>query len=116
VNQMRLKSTYHKIKNNYFSIRNNINPLRRSVHQIFGLAKSFKRRFYLATAAKVLASIISLIMPLGLKKLVDAVFVRSDYELLRYLARGMFILFVIQVARKFYGTYALVWVGVLAIA
>lgn len=116
VNQMRLKSTYHKIKNNYFSIRNNINPLRRSVHQIFGLAKSFKRRFYLATAAKVLASIISLIIPLGLKKLVDAVFVRSDYELLRYIALGMFILFFIQAALKFYGTYNLGWVGVRAIA
>src|SRR5699024_12055353 len=97
VNQMRLKSTYHKIKNNYFSIRNNINPLRRSVHQIFGLAKSFKWRFYLATAAKVLASIISLIISLGLKKLVDAVFVGSDDELLRYIALGMFILFFFEV-------------------
>ncbi|MAO63528.1 MAG: ABC transporter ATP-binding protein [Balneola sp.] len=82
-----------------------------TLKDIFALSKPYRRRFYFATVATLVASGIWLTVPLGLRELLDAVFEAGNNELLNWLAIGLFALFVFQAAFSFFGNYHLEWVG-----
>lgn len=79
--------------------------------KIFALSKSYRARFYIATALVLMASAIWLSVPLGLRELLDAVFEQGNDSLLNLLAIGLMILFVVQAGFSFAGNYHLEWVG-----
>jgi ATP-binding cassette, subfamily B, bacterial MsbA len=81
------------------------------VKDIFALSRPYRARFYLATAAVLVASAIWLTVPLGLRELLDAVFEAGNRELLNFLAIGLFGLFIAQAFFSFLGNYHLEWVG-----
>ena len=78
---------------------------------IFALSKPYRFRFYTATAATLLATAISLTVPLGLRELLDAVFESGNESMLNFLAVGLFVLFILRAAFSFFGNYHLEWVG-----
>ncbi|MDX1640497.1 MAG: ABC transporter transmembrane domain-containing protein [Balneolaceae bacterium] len=78
---------------------------------IFALSKPYRFRFYTATAATLLATAISLTVPLGLRELLDAVFESGNESMLNFLAVGLFVLFIFREAFSFFGNYHLEWVG-----
>jgi subfamily B ATP-binding cassette protein MsbA len=88
-----------------------IKSLRKTLSDIFALSKPYRRRFYLATVAVLIASAIWLTVPLGLRELLDAVFEAGNQELLNLLAIGLFGLFILQALFSFAGNYHLEWVG-----
>ena len=88
-----------------------IKSLRKTLSDIFALSKPYRRRFYLATVAVLIASAIWLTVPLGLRELLDAVFEAGNQELLNMLAIGLFGLFILQALFSFAGNYHLEWVG-----
>lgn len=82
-----------------------------TIRQIFSLSKPYRKRFYSATAAVLIASAIWLTVPLGLRELLDAVFEAGNATLLNQLTIGLLILFTLQSAFSFFGNYHLEWVG-----
>jgi len=91
--------------------RKSIKSLWKTLTDIFALSKPYRIRFYLATAATLIATGIWLTVPLGLRELLDAVFESGDAALLNMLAIGLFVLFILQSAFSFFGNYHLEWVG-----
>ncbi|PWN06599.1 ABC transporter ATP-binding protein [Rhodohalobacter mucosus] len=91
--------------------QHDIKTLRKTLSDIFALSKPYRIRFYLATAAVLVASAIWLTVPLGLRELLDAVFEAGDSSLLNLLAIGLFGLFILRALFSFAGNYHLEWVG-----
>lgn len=91
--------------------RKSIKSLWNTLVDIFALSKPYRVRFYLATAATLIATGIWLTVPLGLRELLDAVFESGDGTLLNMLAIGLFVLFILQSIFSFFGNYHLEWVG-----
>lgn len=82
-----------------------------TLKNIFSLSKPYRKRFYLATAAVLIGSAVWLMVPLGLRELLDAVFESGNRELLHWLSIGLFGLFIVQAFFNFFGNYHLEWVG-----
>ncbi len=91
--------------------RYSVATLKETLVNIFALSKPYRTRFYSATAVVLIASLIWLTVPLGLRELLDAVFDKGDESLLNMLALGLMGLFVLQAAFSFTGNYFLEWVG-----
>jgi subfamily B ATP-binding cassette protein MsbA len=86
-------------------------PLVPLVRRIFTYARPHRARLALALALLVLATAVGLIVPLGLKALLDAVFETANGPLLNRLALVMFGMFAAQAAIGAVGGYQLAWVG-----
>lgn len=91
--------------------KRSIRSLWSTLVDIFALSKPYRTRFYIATAATLIASGIWLTVPLGLRELLDAVFESGNESMLNILAIGLFGLFILQAAFSFAGNYHLEWVG-----
>lgn len=98
-------------KNNDKNKKHSIATLKETLVKIFALSKPYRGRFYFATVVVLLASGIWLMVPLGLRELLDAVFDKGDAKLLNILALGLIGLFVLQSIFNFTGNYFLEWVG-----
>ena len=79
--------------------------------RIFALSGPYRFRLYGAVLLTVLSSAIWLVVPLGLRALIDAVFEEQNRSLLNGLALGLMGLFVLQAAVSFAGNYLLEWTG-----
>ena len=85
--------------------------LGRMLRRILGYARPHWRRLVAALVLSLLGAGITLVIPLGLRALLDAVFQNGDRSLLDTLALSLLGLFVVQTALSFAGSYLLAWVG-----
>ncbi len=83
----------------------------KALRRIFALSRPYRRRLYTAIVLTVLASLVWLAVPLGLRELLDAVFQEADRGMLDTLAVGLFVLFLVQAVLSFAGSYLLEWTG-----
>ncbi len=79
--------------------------------RLFEIARPYRGRFLLAMAFTLVGSMLWLIVPLGLRELLDAVFEAGDRRMLNLLAFGLISLFLVQVVLGFLGSYWLEWIG-----
>ena len=86
-------------------------PLLASLGRILAFAKPYRVRLGIAVALTLLSTAAGLVVPLGLKGLLDSVFEASNAGLLNTLALGLLGLFVVQAALGFGGTYLMEWTG-----
>lgn len=80
-----------------------------SLRRIFQLGWPYRYRLGTALALMLVGSAVVLIVPLGLRALVDAVFQEGNRALLDWLALALIVLFVIRAAASFGGRYLLGW-------
>lgn len=83
----------------------------KALRRIFALSRPYWGRLAIAIVLTMLSAVVWLIVPLGLRELLDAVFEESDRGLLDRLALGLFLLFLIRAAFSFFGYYWLEWTG-----
>lgn len=93
------------------SIRRRPAALWKALRRIFALSRPYRGRLYVAIGLTVLSSLVWLIVPLGLRELLDAVFEESNRGLLNQLAAGLLVLFLVQALFSFCGYYLLEWTG-----
>jgi len=79
--------------------------------RIFRLSRPYRLRLYGALALTTVGSLIALVVPLGLRELLDAVFEEANRAQLDQLAIGLFVLFLVQALVSFGGSYGLRWTG-----
>jgi subfamily B ATP-binding cassette protein MsbA len=82
-----------------------------SLRRIFRLARPYRYRLAAAFLLTVLGSVVALVVPLGLRELVDAVFRDANRALLDWLTVALILLFVVRAAASFGGSYLLGWTG-----
>ncbi|QXD17189.1 ATP-binding cassette domain-containing protein [Rhodocaloribacter litoris] len=75
------------------------------------LARPYRARLLAAVLLTVLGSLVWLVVPLGLRQLLDAVFQEADRHMLNLLALGLLGLFLVQGFFSFAGNYLLGWTG-----
>lgn len=75
-----------------------------ALRRIFAFSRPYRRRL---AGALVLASLVALVVPLGLRALIDAVFEESNARLLNRLTLGLVVLFLVQAVLSFFGYYLL---------
>lgn len=85
--------------------------LLKTLWRIIRFAKPYRFRLAAGIFLTMLAMVVWLAIPLGLRSLLDAVFTENDPELLNMLAIGMFLLFVVQSIFSFSSHYLVEWVG-----
>ena len=88
----------------------------KAMRRIIGLSRPYRRRLFLALALTVMGTLVWLVVPLGLRQLLDAVFLEADRRMLNLLAVGLLGLFVMQGLFSFSGNYLLGWVGARVVA
>ncbi|WP_457654396.1 ABC transporter ATP-binding protein [Rhodocaloribacter sp.] len=88
----------------------------KSMRRIIGLSRPYRRRLLLALALTVMGTLVWLVVPLGLRQLLDAVFLETDRRMLNLLAAGLLGLFILQGLFSFTGNYLLGWVGARVVA
>jgi subfamily B ATP-binding cassette protein MsbA len=81
------------------------------IGRLYRIARPYRGRFLFALGFTLLGSMLWLIVPLGLRELLDAVFEAGDRSMLNWLALGLISLFLIQVVFGFIGSYWLEWIG-----
>ena len=86
-------------------------PLLKTLRRILAFARPYRTRLVTAIVLTLIGTSVGLIVPLGLKALLDSVFQASDPGLLDRLALGLFGLFVVQAMVSFGGWYLLEWTG-----
>lgn len=91
--------------------KKSIKPLLPVIRRIFGLTKTYRFKLIAAITASVCATFVWLSIPLGLRELLDAVFVDNDASLLNTISVVLLALFVMQALLGFWGSYMLDWVG-----
>lgn len=79
--------------------------------RILHYAKPYRYRLGFALLASVLATLVWLSVPLGLRELLDAVFDESDRGLLNTVTLVLMGLFIMQAVLGFWGGYMMDWVG-----
>ena len=79
--------------------------------RIFRLSRPYRLRLYGALVLTMLGSVIALVVPLGLRELLDAVFQEANRTQLDRLTIGLFVLFFVQAIVSFGGSYGLRWTG-----
>ncbi len=82
-----------------------------SIKRIFSYALPYKYRLTAAIFASMVGSLLWLVVPLGIRELLDAVFDQGDSDMLNWLTIGLSILIIIQAVVGFAGSYILDWVG-----
>jgi subfamily B ATP-binding cassette protein MsbA len=82
-----------------------------SLRRILRLARPYWRRLAAALVLTALGSLVALVVPLGLRELVDAVFQEGNRALLHRLTVGLVLLFLVRAAVSFGGSYLLGWTG-----
>jgi subfamily B ATP-binding cassette protein MsbA len=81
------------------------------IGRLFEIARPYRGRFLFAMGFTLVGSMLWLIVPLGIRELLDAVFEAGDRSLLNWLAVGLITLFLVQVIFGFLGSYWLEWIG-----
>lgn len=79
--------------------------------RILAYAKPYRVKLAFALLASVLATLVWLAVPLGLRELLDAVFDEGNRELLNIVTLVLITLFVMQAILGFAGGYLMDWVG-----
>jgi len=82
-----------------------------SLRRIFRFARPYRYRLAAALLLTIVGSAVALVVPLGLRELVDAVFEEANRSLLDWLTLALIALFVIRAAASFGGSYLLGWTG-----
>jgi subfamily B ATP-binding cassette protein MsbA len=82
-----------------------------SLRRIFRLAWPYRGRLAAALLLTVVGAGVALVVPLGLRELVDAVFQDANRTLLDRLTIALVLLFVVRAAASFGGSYLLGWTG-----
>lgn len=78
-----------------------------AMRRVFALARPYRARLSLAIVLTALASVVWLVVPLGLRTLIDAVFEEGNRGLLNIMAVGLLVLFLVQASVSFAGSYLL---------
>ena len=86
-------------------------PLGVTLRRLVVLARPYRVRLGGATALLLVATSVGLVVPLGLKGLLDSVFTQADGALLNRLALGLLGLFALQAVLGAIGGYWLDWTG-----
>ncbi|NNF59074.1 MAG: ATP-binding cassette domain-containing protein [Rhodothermaceae bacterium] len=86
-------------------------PLLKTLRRILAFARPYRSRLVTAIVLTLIGTSVGLIVPLGLKALLDSVFQAANPGLLDRLALGLFGLFVVQALVSFGGWYLLEWTG-----
>ena len=81
------------------------------LRRIFRLSRPYRARLYGALLLTLLGSAVALVVPLGLRELLDAVFQEANRTMLNRLTVGLLVLFTIQAVVSFSGSYLLQWTG-----
>jgi len=85
--------------------------LTRTLGRLLQFARPYRTRLVVAVALSLLSTGVGLLVPLGLKQLLDAVFESANSGLLNRLAGGLLALFAFQALVGFGGGYLLAWTG-----
>jgi subfamily B ATP-binding cassette protein MsbA len=86
-------------------------PLGRLLRRMLGYARPYGTRLAAALVLSVVGSLIALVVPLGLRALLDAVFENGNRGLLDTLALVLLGLFLARTAVSLLGSYWMAWVG-----
>lgn len=87
-----------------------------ALKRLFVLTKPYRVRLFGAIVLAMLASAVWLIIPLGLRELLDAVFEQGNRTLLNQLTLGLLILLIVQALIGVAGYYLLEWTGLRVVA
>jgi len=79
--------------------------------KILAYVKPYKTKLIIALIASILATLVWLAVPLGLRELLDAVFDDGDMALLNRVTLVLIGLFISQALLGFWGSYSLDWIG-----
>jgi subfamily B ATP-binding cassette protein MsbA len=82
-----------------------------ALRRIFRLSRPYRRRLLAALVLTSLGTLVALVVPLGLRELVDAVFQDGNRTLLHQLTVALILLFLLRAAVSFGGNYLLGWTG-----
>ncbi len=82
-----------------------------ALQRIFALSRPYRVRLYGALLLLSLGSLIALVVPLGLRELLNAVFEEANRGMLDRLTVGLIVLFLIQAVVSFSGNYLIEWTG-----
>ena len=82
-----------------------------SLRRIFRLGWPYRYRLAGALVLTTLGAAVGLVVPLGLRELVDAVFQQENRALLNQLTLALIVLFLLRAAAAFGGKYLLGWTG-----
>jgi subfamily B ATP-binding cassette protein MsbA len=82
-----------------------------ALRRIFRFARPYRSRLIAALLLTVVGSLVALVVPLGLRELVDAVFEEANRSLLDWLTLALIALFLVRAAASFGGSYLLGWTG-----
>ncbi len=83
----------------------------RQYMKILAYVKPYKTKLIIALIASILATLVWLAVPLGLRELLDAVFDDGDMALLNRVTLVLIGLFITQALLGFWGSYSLDWIG-----
>jgi subfamily B ATP-binding cassette protein MsbA len=83
----------------------------RVLNRIFAYSKPYRWRLLAGMVLTLLATVVWLTIPLGIRSLLDSVFEKGDQDLLNWLAAGMLVLYIIQSLVSFGSHYLVDWVG-----
>ncbi len=83
----------------------------RVLRRIYGYSRPYRARLYCGLLLTVVATMVWLTIPLGLRSLLDSVFEEADRGLLNLLAAGMLLLFALQSVVSIGSHYLIGWVG-----
>ena len=83
----------------------------KALRRIFRLGKPYTKKLATAIFLVLITSVIWLLLPLGIRTLVDAVFEDANRVLLNQITLGLLVLFVFQAFIAFAGYYLLEWTG-----
>ncbi len=86
-------------------------PLGVTLRRFAALARPYRARLAVSIGLLMVATSVGLVVPLGLKGLLDSVFTTVDGSLLNRLALGLFGLFAMQAVLGAVGGYLLDWTG-----
>ena len=82
-----------------------------SLRRIFGFTRPFRGRLVLALVLSLMTSSVWLVLPLGVRTMVDAVFEEANRGMLDQLTLLLLGLFIVQAVVGFAGYYLLEWTG-----
>jgi len=81
------------------------------LRRIYGFTRPYRGKLLLALGSAMLASLLWLTVPLGLRELLDAVFEAGNRSLLNTIALALLGIFLLQAVFGFTGSYILEWIG-----
>ena len=81
------------------------------MRRIFALSRPYRFRLYGSLVLLSIGSLVALVVPLGLRELLNAVFEEANRGMLDRLTLGLIVLFLIQAVVSFSGNYLIEWTG-----